>query len=929
MKQISKVLLFACCLLISFNALKGQETGKLPLISGNYILLPAEQFLLDLQKQTGYRFYFDTTHLDSLRVNGSFRDQPLNAVLDQVFEGTGIGHAISIGSKRVFISKGLQVKTSLPDDFFGVQGQAPKDVAATEQTLTDYVDGNQKTPAATLENKLYVIGDKLAAGSGGNVTIAGYLHDIKTGEPVIGASIYIDKPRINAITDQFGYYSLIVPKGRHTLNIQSLNMKDTRRQVMIYQDGKLNIDLYSQVTALKHVVVSSEKTNAVRNMQMGVQKIDIKAIKQVPVVFGEADVLRVVLTLPGVKSVGEASTGLNVRGGSADQNLILFNDATIFNPAHFFGMFSAFNPEVVKDVQLYKSGIPAKYGGRLSSVLEINSREGNKKNFTGSAGIGLLTSRVNIEGPIVKDKTSFIFGGRTTYANWLLNLLPEEYKHSKASFYDLNLNITHEINKKNSLYLTTYMSRDRFNLNNDTSYNYSNRNVSLKWKHTFNNKWFMILAGGYDFYEYGIGSTRNKINAYKMGFDLSQSYFKAHVNYFANAKQTIEFGVNAVRYELHPGSFKPDGAQSLVAPVIMPSEQALESAVYLSDKYAFSPEFSVEAGLRYSVYTFLGPQSVNNYLPGVPKTESTLTGTTLYDKGKGIKTYHGGEVRLSARYAFNNVMSIKAGYNSQRQYVHMLSNTAAMAPTDIWKLSDPNIRPQYGDQFSVGLYRNFKSNTIETSVEVYYKRIKDYLDYKSGAQLVLNPHIETDVMNTEGKAYGVELMIKKTAGKFNGWFSYTWSRTLLQMNDPAVGTPINNGKWYPANYDKPHDLTFVGNYRISHRFSISLNTSYSTGRPITLPIARFYYAGSERTLYSDRNMYRIPDYFRTDFSMNIEGNHKVHQLTHNSWTIGVYNLTGRKNPYSVYYVSENGVVNGYKLSIFGNAIPYVNFNIRF
>ena len=313
----------------------------------------------------------------------------------------------------------------------------------------------------------------------------------------------------------------------------------------------------------------------------------------------------------------------------------------------------------------------------------------------------------------------------------------------------------------------------------------------------------------------------------------------------------------------------------------------------------------------------------------MPKTEDNIIGTNVYGKNKFIKTYQGPEIRLSARYAFTDDFSVKAGVNTQRQYIHVLSNTSAMAPTDIWKLSDPNIKPQYGEQVSVGLYKNFKSNTIETSVEVYYKRIKDYLDYKSGAVLVLNHHIETDVINTKGKAYGVEVLIKKLTGKLNGWISYTYSRTLLKMDDPTAGEIINGGRYYPANSDKPHDITFISNYRISHRFSLSLNATYSTGRPITLPIGIFYYDNAYRTLYADRNAYRIPDYFRTDFSMNLDGNHKIHQRFHNSWTVGVYNLTGRKNPYSVYFISENGIVNGYKLSIFGSPIPFLNFNIKF
>ncbi|MDI3322202.1 TonB-dependent receptor [Pinibacter soli] len=893
------------------------------MITGSFEDMRVEQFLLELQRQTNCHFYYDTAQLDTLKINISVKNEPLEKVLEKGLAGTENVFSID-DSNNVFITRGTLVKTTLPEGYFD-PGNPNK--SRSSDVLEEYQETEIKQKAI-LENKLYEVGDKNASQSGG-INVAGYVRDAKTGEPVAGASIFIDKPRIGTSTDQYGYYSIVLPRGRHVLNIQSIGMRDSRRQIMVYGDGKMNIDLQSQVLALKNVIVSSAKASNVKSTQMGVQRIDIKAIKQVPVAFGEADLLRVVLTLPGVKSVGEASTGLNVRGGSADQNLILFNDATIYNPSHFFGMFSAFNPEVVKDVELFKGSIPAKYGGRLSSVLDIKSREGNKKEFTGSAGIGLLTSRVNIEGPLIKDKASFILGGRTTYANWLLKALPDQYKNSKANFYDLNLNANYEMNKKNTLFVTGYFSKDRFNLNNDTTYGYANQNVSVKWKHIFNNKMNATIVTGYDGYKYNISSDANPVNAYELKFDINQLYLRAGFNYYLNSKHTIDFGGSTLHYKLHPGNLQPLGAKAITVPDVVPAEQAFESALYVNDKYNITQNLTIEGGVRYSMFNNMGPQTVNNYAPGLPKTEDNIIDTSVYSKGQVIKTYHGPEFRVSARYSITDNLSIKAGYNTQRQYIHMLSNTTAMAPTDIWKLSDPNIKPQFGDQVSFGIYKNFKSNTIETSIEVYYKHINDYLDYKSGAQLVLNHHIETDVINTKGKAYGIEFLIRKTQGKLNGWLSYTYSRTLLKMDDPTVGEPVNKGEFYPSNYDKPNDVTFVGNYRFSHRFSTSLNATYSTGRPITVPVGIFYYGGSARTLYSDRNAYRIPDYFRVDFSMNIEGNHKVHQKTHNSWTVGVYNLTGRKNPYSVYYTSENGKVQGYKLSIFGSAIPYVNFNIRF
>ncbi|CAN5478058.1 carboxypeptidase-like regulatory domain-containing protein [soil metagenome] len=905
------------------------QTKPHGLITGSFDSTKIDAFVKALESQTDYRYYYIPTDFDSVTFSFSVKEQLLAEVLALAFTDKNLFFSID-AANHVFLTKDKQLKTQLPEGLLAgitIDANDNSTVKNVQLPVTDF--SNKPIQKSTLENKLYQVGDRNQVNNLPTATLDGYALDSKTGEPIVGASVYVEKLKVGALTDQFGYYSISLPKGQHTLNIQSVGIRDTKRQIMLNGDGKINIELVAQVTTLKNVTMSAQKINNIRNAQMGVQKIDIKTIKQVPVAFGETDILRVVLTLPGVKSVGEASTGLNVRGGAADQNLILFNDATIYNPAHFFGLFSAFNPEQVKDVELYKSSIPARFGGRLSSVIDINSREGNKKQLAGSAGIGLLTSRFNLEGPLVKNKSSFLLGARTTYAKWLLNILPDQYKNSRASFNDFNLNINHELSKKSTLYLTGYMSNDRFNLNSDTFYTYGNRNLSLKLKQVFNNKLNALATIGYDRYQYNISSEHNPINAYKLGFDINQTYFKMHFNYFANSKHKIEFGLNSMLYKLHPGNYEPDGPKSLVVADTVATEQALESAIYLSDRYNVSNKFSIDGGLRFSVFNYLGPQNINTYPAGLPRTEDNIVTTVPYTGSSFIKTYGGPEYRLSARYSFSDSFSVKAAFNTQRQYIHSISNITSMAPTDIWKLSDPNIKPQRGSQISLGLYKNLKNNTIEASVEVYYKKIQDYLDYKSGAVLILNHHLETDVINTKGKAYGVELLIKKLTGKLNGWISYTYSRTFLKMDDPIAGELINKGNFYPANYDKPHDVTFIGNYRVSHRFSISLNATYSTGRPITLPVATFYYGGSQRTLYADRNAYRIPDYFRTDFSMNIEGNHKVHQLTHNSWTIGVYNLTGRKNPYSVYFISEGGVINGYKLSIFGSAIPYINFNIRF
>ncbi|SKB41764.1 TonB-dependent receptor [Daejeonella lutea] len=928
MKLIRNFILFIS-LLPCADVYAQQEPGVLSVDLKNATI---KQLVSDIESKADFHFFYDARQLDSVRITVKIVSEPLAFILKKAFENTPVKFTID-PDRNVFLTRDKEIYASLPYGLFESEKDSSRIVNQKEPSTlaTVYNQNEQGSVTSTQENKLVEIGIKTSEIQGGNVALAGYVRDAANGAPVIRAAVFTDAPRIGTYTDQFGYYSLILPRGAHTLNIKALGISDTKRRIMLYSEGKLDIEIKTQVLSLREVVVSAENSANVRNVQMGVEKLSIATIKQVPVVFGEADVVRVMLTLPGVKTVGEAANGFNVRGGAVDQNLILFDDLTIYNPSHFFGFFSAFNPDVVKDVELYKSSIPARYGGRLSSVLDVSSKDGNSRKLAGTAGIGLLTSRLNVEGPLIKDKTSFIVGGRTTYSNWLLRLLPEDsnYKDSKASFYDANVRLSHKINDKNNLYLTGYLSSDDSNLNSDTSYAYSNKNVSMKWKHVFSNKFTGVLVGGFSSYDYNTRSNINPVNAYKLGFDIKQVNVKTDFTYYLSPKHTLDFGVSTIQYKLNPGSFTPYAKESLIVRDIIAPEQAYESAVYFGDRFDLTSNLSLDLGLRYSMFNYMGPQSINNYAPGLPRSEPNLLGSTDFKKGDIVKTYHGPEMRFSARYQITEDLSVKSGYNTLRQYIHVLSNTAAMAPTDIWKLSDPNIKPQFGDQVSLGLYKNFKSNTIETSVEGYYKRLKDYLDYRNGAVLVMNHDIERDVINTQGKAYGVELLVKKLTGKLNGWLGYTYSRTLLRMDDPTAAQLINNGEYYPSNFDKPHDLTLVGNYRFSHRFSMSLNTTYSTGRPITVPVGKYFYAGSLRARYSGRNQLRIPDYFRTDVSMNIEGNHKIHQLTHSSWTVGIYNLTGRDNPYSTYFTSEKGVIKGYRLSVFGNAIPYVNYNIRF
>lgn len=888
-------------------------------IQGSFKNLTFSQFVARIESQTNYRFYYKG-EADSLVVNLEAVSMSLASVLDTLLSGTEYQYGIH--ENKVFITKGRPIHTQLPVGFF----EHDEVTEESEEIILTFDENSNSTEA---EEEIHEIGNRSRRVRNGKVEITGSVRNADTGEPVVGAVIFHQESAAAVVTDPFGRYSAAFPAGTGTLKITCVGMKETVRRILIYSAGKFDIELKEHVTPLREVVVESERGANLSGMQMGLEKIDIKTMKQVPLALGEVDVMKVVLTLPGVQSVGENSTGINVRGGATSQNLILFNDATIYNPSHLFGFFSAFNPDVIKNVELYKGGVPAEYGGRLASVLEVSMREGNKKKFAGAGGIGPVTGRLTLEGPIIKDKASFLVGARSTYSNWLLSMVPNEtIKRSKGSFYDFNVHLSNEINERNTVYLSGYFSNDKFRLGNDTLYHYNSLNGTLKWKHVFKNKLYGIFSSGFNRYEFNVSSERNPYNAFQLNYKIDQLNAKADFNYYYNDKHTISFGASSIYYSLSPGSIFPVGNESAITQDAIQHERAVESAFYIGDQFEVTPKLSLYVGLRHSIYNYLGPRNIPNYVEGIPRTDNTRLDTVAHGAGI-INSYHGPEYRFSARYMLPWNASVKLSWQRMRQYIHMLSNTAAMSPTDIWKLSDPYIKPEIGDQITVGLYKNFKNNTIETSVEGYYKTTKDFLDYKGGAVLFMNHTIETDIVNTQGIAYGIECMVRKVTGKLNGWISYTYSRSFLQTESNTGSESINRGEMYPSNFDKPHDVTLVSNYKLSRRFSVSLNYTYSTGRPITLPLAKFDFNGTERLLYSERNQYRIPDYYRMDLSMNIEGNHKIRKLAHSSWSISLYNVTGRKNPYSIYFATVDGRIRSYKLSIFGHVIPTITYNFKF
>ena len=682
---------------------------------------------------------------------------------------------------------------------------------------------------------------------------------------------------------------------------------------------------------LAEIIVVGGRQSAVNNMMIGSEKFKPEILKNIPSAFGESDIMKIVLSLPGVTTVGEASSGYNVRGGATDQNLILFNGGTVYNPSHLFGLFTSFNSDAVEDVELFKSSIPVEYGGRISSVLKVTSKEANMQKLTGSASIGALTSKANLEIPIVKDHVSLLLNGRTTYSDWMLKLLPEDsgYKNGTANFFDVGGVLTWKLNSMHRLKVFGYWSKDKFSFSSDDNYGYQNRNFSAEWRSILNESITATLTAGLDHYDYYNEDRNVPTMAARLSFGIDQLWGKLHIRQRLSEKQVISYGLSMQHYNVQAGKYDPVGEESCIMPDQLQREKALESAAYIDYERSFTEKLSVSAGLRYSLFNALGPRDVNIYADGELPSEGTLLDTN-HETGI-IKTYHAPELRLAARYALQENLSLKAGFNTMHQYIHKVSNTSIMSPTDTWKLSDPNINPQSGWQLAGGIYYETNNKNYEFSAEVYYKHISDYLNYRSSAVLLMNHHLETDVISTKGKAYGIELQAKKPFGKLNGWVSYTFSRSLLRQDDERVAVPLNNGDWYPSEYDRPHEVKAVLNYKFTERYSFSSNFNYATGRPTTLPAGKYYDSHHQKYMpyYTDRNTYRIPDYMRLDLAFNIEPTHKLTTFLHTSFSIGVYNALARKNAYTVYYVTEGTEIKGYKLSVFGTAIPYVSLNIRF
>ena len=762
-----------------------------------------------------------------------------------------------------------------------------------------------------------------------NGTISGVIVDIND-EPVSGALVYVDQLKKSTTTNQRGEYSISLPVGRHEIQVQSLGYETTFQDILVYSNGEFNTTLEEQALVLEEVYVLGGGDRNVSSTVTGLTKLDLEEAKTIPKVFGENDVVQVALALPGVQSVGEGAAGINVRGGKTDQNLVLFNDITLYNPFHFFGFFSAFNADIVGTTDLYKGSIPAEYGGRLSSILSVNMKAGDNENFSGKLGISPVTSKASVNVPIIKEKVSLVAGGRATYSDWITNTVDNStIKNSNPSFYDGAGKITVSLNDKHSIEGFGYYSRDEFKLTRDSLFSYTNLGASLNWIYQISEEWSVKTTSAFSEYDFNVQNDQIGPESFDYGFNISDLYFKTLVN-LDKLNNSYMVGVDMKLYDLNPGFINPLGEESLIEPSVLENEKGREVSVFFSNEISLLSNLKGTFGFRYSIFSPLGPRSINTYQPNSLRDDASLIGTEAYSDGQVIDTYSGPETRISLNYLLRDDLSIKANYTTMRQYIHSLSNTVSVSPLDTWKLSDPNFKPQLSSQYSVGVYKNLLGNSVEVSAEAYYKSFDNIVDYKVGANLILNPELERDIIQGEGRARGLELLIRKKTGKLTGWVGYTYSRTEQRFASPFVEETVNGGEFFPSNFDKPHDFSLITNYKINRRFSTSMNFIFTSGRPVTYPTAIYELSNREVVHFGDRNEFRIPNYIRVDIGVNVEPSHRKNNLLYTYWSFSVYNLLGRNNAYSVFFRGdENGEIQGYQLSVLASAIPSVTYNVIF
>ncbi|PIB31506.1 collagen-binding protein [Gaetbulibacter sp. 5U11] len=766
-------------------------------------------------------------------------------------------------------------------------------------------------------------------------TLSGKIVESASNETLISVNVIVPELNTGAVTNEYGFYSITLPKGTYKIVVSYLGFSDVTETITLDSNITKNFSLEESFENLDEVIITEnvEKLN-IKKPQMSVNALSSATIKDIPVVFGEADVIKAITLLPGVTNAGEGSSGFNVRGGAADQNLILLDEATVFNSSHLFGFFSVFNPDAIKDIKLYKGGIPARYGGRVSSVLDIYQKEGNSKAFHMNGGIGIVSSRILAEGPIKKDKGSFLFGGRSSYAHLFLPLFDID---NKAYFYDLNTKLSYDINDNNSIYLSGYFGRDVFSITDSFENTYGNTVVNFRWNHLFSDKLFSNMSVIYSDYYYGL-----KLNFVEFDWNsgIQNFNFKYDFKHYVTDGFKLQYGLNSIYYKFNPGDIKPSTPTSGINPFKLTDKYAFENAVYIDAEHKLSDKLNLSYGLRISSFLRLGQNQLNTYQDDQAVVfnndfqiyqKANPTGSESFNKSDVIKSFANLEPRASLAYQLNDNSSVKASYNRMTQYLHLLSNTSSPTPLDIWTPSGKYVKPQLLDQVALGYFKSFNDDNYSLEVETYYKKIQNRIDYIDGADLIANDAIEQVILNGEARAYGLEILLRKNEGRFKGWLAYTLSKSEQKTpGRTANETGINNGNWYNTAYDKTHDISLTTSYDWNKKWKFNANFLFQTGQPTTYPNGQYTYNGINIPSYSNRNEDRLPAYHRLDLSANYTPKPDKTSKWQSYWVFGLYNVYNRRNAASITF-GENrmtGTNEATRLSIFG-IIPSVSYNFKF
>jgi hypothetical protein len=768
-------------------------------------------------------------------------------------------------------------------------------------------------------------------------TINGKVTNKFDGETLFGVEITTADYKKGTVSNEYGFYTFNLPKGRQKIVFSYLGFKTLVKEIDLSKNLILNIELEEESNALDEVVVSTKERkiiNKIKKAEMSVTQLKIKSIKQMPAIFGEIDILKSITLLPGVTTNGEGSSGFNVRGGAADQNLVLLDEATIYNTSHLFGFFSVFNADAVKDINLYKGGIPAKFGGRVASVLDVRQKDGNNKGFHFNGGIGLISSRLLVEGPIKKDKASFLFAGRTSYVNMFLRAAN---KKNSVRFYDLNTKLSYELSNNNKLYLSGYFGRDVFELDNFFSNSYGNNTFNLRWNHLFNERLFSNLSLIYSKYDYDLNFETLKFEWKSDIVDLNAKYdFK----YSLNEKYKLNFGLNFNHYDFNPGELLKTSEDSSINEGKLDKKQAYEPAVYVEMEHKVSNKLNLRYGIRYSSFFRVGSQTMKLYqddLPVVYNADIDIyergeeIGEESFDKNKTIASFGGLEPRVSLAYQLSEDTSVKASYQLVNQYIHLISNTNSPTPLDVWTPSGKYIKPQKSNQYAIGYFRNLRNNKYTLEVETYYKTVDNRIDYIDGSDLIANNHLETEILSGNSRAYGLELLLRKNKGRFTGWMSYTLSKSeqRVQGRTPEE-TGINNGDWYNTPYDRTHDLSVTGSYKANDKWRFGANFIYQTGRPTNYPSGQYLFEDTLVPVFVSRNAERLPSYNRLDISATLTSRKNKNRKWKSEWIFGVYNVYGRKNAASITFRKNEDTFQNeaVRTSIFG-VMPAITYNFKF